>query len=97
MATDLIANGPGIGSGLAGALQRRMNRFLLQSAADGAWSPLFAATSPDARPSIYYGPDRMLGLNGSPTVARMSSRARNAVDARRLWDVSEQLTGAKFA
>jgi NAD(P)-dependent dehydrogenase (short-subunit alcohol dehydrogenase family) len=96
-ATDLIPNGPGIGSGLGGAIQRRFNNLILQSAADGAWSQLFAATSPDARSSTYYGPGRMLGLNGPPTVARMSARARNAADAKRLWEISEQLTGTKFA
>jgi NAD(P)-dependent dehydrogenase (short-subunit alcohol dehydrogenase family) len=96
-ATELIPNGPGVGNGLVGALQRRMNALLLQPAAHGAWAQLFAATSPDAKPSTYYGPSQWLGLKGPPTVARMSARARNAADAARLWEVSEQLTGVKFA
>ena len=96
-ATDLIPNGPGAGSGLMGALQRRFNRMILQPAADGALPQLFAATSPDAQASTYYGPNGWFGLSGLPTVARMSRRARNARDARTLWEISEKLTGMAFA
>ncbi len=92
-ATDLIPNGPGAG----GALQRMFTGFLLQSAADGAWPQLFGATAPDAKGATYYGPSRFLSLKGPPKVTAMSARARNARDAKRLWEVSEKLTGVTFA
>ncbi len=94
--TDLVDNGPGRRTGLAGAIERRFMEFIAQSPADGAWPQLYAATAPDAQPATYYGPRRWLGLKGPPTVARMSARARNAADAARLWEVSEQLAGVTF-
>jgi NAD(P)-dependent dehydrogenase (short-subunit alcohol dehydrogenase family) len=96
-ATDLIPNGPGVRTGgIVGWLTPRLNGLLLQSPADGALPQLFAATAPDARPSVYYGPQHRLGLKGPPGPARMSKRARNAADAVRLWEVSEKLAGVSF-
>jgi hypothetical protein len=94
--TDLVANGPGHRTGLMGAIEARFMAIIAQSPADGAWPQLFAATSPDAQPSTYYGPSRWLGLKGVPTVANMSGRARNVRDAKRLWEVSEKLAGVTF-
>jgi NAD(P)-dependent dehydrogenase (short-subunit alcohol dehydrogenase family) len=94
--TDLVANGPGHRTGLMGVIEARFMNFIAQSPADGALPQLFAATSPDAQASTYYGPRSWLGLKGAPTVASMSGRARNASDAKRLWEVSEKLTGVSF-
>ncbi|MEJ0028672.1 MAG: SDR family oxidoreductase [Rhizomicrobium sp.] len=91
-ATELIPNGPGTGGWMAAT-----SKWLLQPAADGALPQLFAATSPDAKPSAYYGPQKFFGLNGPPGLARLSRRARDPEVAARLWDVSEKLTGASFA
>jgi NAD(P)-dependent dehydrogenase (short-subunit alcohol dehydrogenase family) len=96
-ATELIPNGPGRQRGLLGWIEPYANRLLLQPAADGAWPQLFAATSPNAKGGTYYGPSRWLGLWGPPTMARMSRRARSDRDAKRLWEMSEKLTGVKFA
>jgi NAD(P)-dependent dehydrogenase (short-subunit alcohol dehydrogenase family) len=41
----------------------------------------------------YYGPSRRLELVGPPAPARIPRRARDQATARRLWAVSEQLTG----
>jgi hypothetical protein len=37
------------------------------------------------------------GCLGPPGPARSSAASRNAGVAKRLWDVSEQLTGVRFA
>lgn len=95
--TDLVANGPGYRSGVMGRIERAFMNVIAQSPADGARPQLFAATAPSAKPSIYYGPDRWLGLKGHPTVARMSRAARSKTDAQKLWDASEKLTGVTFA
>jgi NAD(P)-dependent dehydrogenase (short-subunit alcohol dehydrogenase family) len=94
--TDLVANGPGHRTGLMGGIEARFMAIIAQSPADGALPQLMAATAPDAKPGTYYGPSRWLGLKGPPVIARMSRRARNERDARKLWEVSENLTGVKF-
>ncbi len=58
---------------------------------------LEAATSPDAAPAGYYGPDGFLGLTGASHRAREPKAARNAADAARLFDESAKLSGVTFA
>jgi NAD(P)-dependent dehydrogenase (short-subunit alcohol dehydrogenase family) len=93
--TDLIPNGPGT-KGLNYQFSRVLALFLSQSPAEGALPTLFAATAAEARPGGYYGPNGTFELIGTPGVARSSRRAQDKVVAQRLWDVSEQLTGATF-
>src|SRR5262245_38056216 len=69
-----------------------------QDAAHGALPTLFAATSPDAVGDGYYGPSGFLEMTGGGvTTARRSKRARSEADATRLWTISEELTGVRFA
>jgi NAD(P)-dependent dehydrogenase (short-subunit alcohol dehydrogenase family) len=94
--TELIANGPGLNS-----LSSRIGSLLVapwasQSPADGALPQLFAATSPDAKPSGYYGPGRLMELVGPPAPARISTAAQDPAAAKHLWDVSEALTHVRF-
>ncbi len=67
--------------------------FLSQSAAAGALPTLLAATSPEARGGVMYGPDGFYEMKGPPTLARIVPAARDKAVWRRLWEVSEQLTG----
>ena len=67
-----------------------------QPAAAGALPPLYAATSPDAEPNAFYGPDKLWGLRGAPTRTGYRKAAGNAALRRRLWAESETLTGVKF-
>jgi NAD(P)-dependent dehydrogenase (short-subunit alcohol dehydrogenase family) len=92
--TDLLHNAPGRGSPMA--LARSLLWFLFQPAAQGALPTLFAATSPDARPGGYYGPDRWSETRGYPTEARIPPQALDEAVAARLWDASLALTGARF-
>lgn len=93
--TDLVTNGPG-DSGLLGFLQRVVGPVFSQSAAAGAWPTLLAATSPDAQPSAYYGPDGFYEMKGPPVHARIYPQATDAAVAAKLWDVSTRLTGVKW-
>jgi NAD(P)-dependent dehydrogenase (short-subunit alcohol dehydrogenase family) len=93
--TDLIANGPGTRSLLA-CLSLSLGSVVSQSASDGALPTLFAATSPEVQPAGYYGPRGFFGLRGRPTLSIPARRARDRNVARRLWEVSEQLTGVRF-
>jgi NAD(P)-dependent dehydrogenase (short-subunit alcohol dehydrogenase family) len=92
--TDLISNGAGRLS-LYG-LVRVFLWFLFQPAARGALPTLFAATSPHAAGGAYYGPDKLGETRGAPALAKIPPQAGDARAAARLWDVSEQLTGATY-
>jgi NAD(P)-dependent dehydrogenase (short-subunit alcohol dehydrogenase family) len=93
--TDLLHNAPGRWSTMG--LTRSLLWFLFQPASRGALPTLFAATSPDAEPGAYYGPDRLSETRGFPTQANIPSMALDEAAAARLWNVSEQLTGTTIA
>ncbi len=79
------------GTGLTNRGARLVMPISTQSAANGALPAVRAATDPEARGGEFYGP-RWL-MMGRPVRETPSRRARRVDDARRLWDLSEQLTG----
>jgi NAD(P)-dependent dehydrogenase (short-subunit alcohol dehydrogenase family) len=93
--TELIPNGPGTG-GLKGVGMKVLGSFMGQSAAAGALPTLFAATSPEAAPNGYYGPNGFYELKGPVAPAKVFPQAKDEAVARKLWEVSEQLTGVKW-
>jgi NAD(P)-dependent dehydrogenase (short-subunit alcohol dehydrogenase family) len=68
------------------------NRVIAQSDAMGALPTLFAATQ-ELPGNAFVGPDGFAEQRGHPTVVGRSKAARNAEDARLLWERSEELTG----
>jgi NAD(P)-dependent dehydrogenase (short-subunit alcohol dehydrogenase family) len=92
--TELLNNAPGRNSFQSWA--RNNLTFLFQPADRGALPTLFAATSPSARAGGYYGPNGMGEVRGWPAPARLPSAAEDRETARRLWEVSQQLTGLKI-
>jgi len=93
--TDLIPNGPGTG-GPKGMAMKALGSFMSQSAAAGALPTLFAAASADAKPAGYYGPNGFYELKGAVAPAQVFPQAKDQAVAKKLWDVSEQLTGVKW-
>jgi NAD(P)-dependent dehydrogenase (short-subunit alcohol dehydrogenase family) len=73
-----------------------VNRTYAQSAEMGALPILYAATVPDLPGGSFVGPDGIGEGRGYPKLVHGSSRAYDAEVARRLWSVSEQLTGVSF-
>jgi NAD(P)-dependent dehydrogenase (short-subunit alcohol dehydrogenase family) len=73
-----------------------LNRVYAQSAERGALPTLFAATAAIPGGS-FVGPDGFQEMRGEPKVVRPTRAARDPETARRLWDVSEELTGVEFA
>jgi NAD(P)-dependent dehydrogenase (short-subunit alcohol dehydrogenase family) len=67
--------------------------MMLNSAAQGAWPALQAATAPDAQRGGYYGPQGLGELRGMSGPATRSKAANDPALARRLWDVSIAMTG----
>jgi NAD(P)-dependent dehydrogenase (short-subunit alcohol dehydrogenase family) len=72
------------------------NRVFAQSEEQGAWPTLYAATTPDLPGGSYVGPDGFLEQRGKPKLVGSSGRARDEDTARRLWEVSEELTGVNY-
>jgi NAD(P)-dependent dehydrogenase (short-subunit alcohol dehydrogenase family) len=67
-----------------------------QNAAMGALPVLRAATDPGVLGGQYYGPRGFLGARGYPALAHSSRRSHDTAIQRRLWTVSEELTGVTF-
>lgn len=70
-------------------------RVFAQTSEQGALPSLFAATQ-DLPGASYIGPDGRGELRGSPTLVGRSAAASDPTLARRLWEVSEELTGTGF-
>ncbi|MEV0406484.1 SDR family NAD(P)-dependent oxidoreductase [Actinoallomurus sp. NPDC050550] len=77
-------------------LERAFGSLLAQSAAMGALPTLRAATSPEVQGGQYYGPDGFGQTKGHPRLVGSSRRSHDVAAQRRLWAVSEDLTGVTF-
>jgi len=71
------------------------NRLLAQDADGGALPTLYAAVA-DIPGNSFAGPGGFMEQRGAPKLVERSDVAKDAGVARRLWDVSEELTGARF-
>ncbi|WP_420031868.1 oxidoreductase [Streptomyces sp. cg28] len=69
---------------------------LAQKPADGALPVLYAATEPGVRGGEFVAPGGKGELRGSPARVEAAPRATDAATGRRLWEVSERLTGVRF-
>ena len=78
------------------ALWRALNVFLAMPARKGAAPTLFAATDPEAAGHPYWGPTGFIEMRGWTGRARINPKARDEEVARRLWQVSEDLTGVSY-
>jgi NAD(P)-dependent dehydrogenase (short-subunit alcohol dehydrogenase family) len=72
------------------------NRLIAQSDEMGALPTLFAATEPGLAGGTYVGPDGIGEQRGHPKPVSASRAARDEQLARRLWEVSEEMTGMRF-
>ncbi|HEV8276290.1 MAG TPA: oxidoreductase [Streptosporangiaceae bacterium] len=71
-------------------------RVMTQKAAMGALPTLRAATNPGVLGGQYYGPGGFFGARGYPRLAKSSRQSHDTAIQRRLWTVSEELTGVTF-
>jgi NAD(P)-dependent dehydrogenase (short-subunit alcohol dehydrogenase family) len=73
------------------------SRIFAQSAEMGALPVLYAATYPNLEGGAHIGPSRFFEARGYPKPgAGSSAAARDEEVARKLWEVSEALTGVRF-
>ncbi|SCX22921.1 SDR family NAD(P)-dependent oxidoreductase [Mycolicibacterium fluoranthenivorans] len=93
--TELMRHTPG--NGLPGF--STLSGLVTNSPAVGALATLRAATDPAVRGAQYYGPSlpvASFGLVGYPELVTSSAQSHDADLQRRLWAVSEELTGVTF-
>ncbi|WP_419995528.1 oxidoreductase [Streptomyces boninensis] len=92
-ATSLLR--PAGRSRLRHRLENAVVRVVAQSDEGGARPTLYAATA-DVPGNAYAGPSGFLERRGEAELVGRSARAKDGAVARRLWAVSEELTGAAF-
>lgn len=95
-ATNLQTTGPRDGQAPSARQQKATERFM-QGVDQGILPSLYAATSPDATPGGYYGPNGFLEVRGLPAPARLPRGARDVNAPVLLWEASERLTGVRYA
>jgi NAD(P)-dependent dehydrogenase (short-subunit alcohol dehydrogenase family) len=72
------------------------NKVLAQSAEMGALPTLYAATVEDLPGGSFVGPDGPGEMRGHPHVVSAAGKAYDEDAQRRLWQVSEELTGVTY-
>ncbi|WP_084224304.1 oxidoreductase [Kitasatospora cheerisanensis] len=93
-ATGLQTSSP---TGLVKLLFGRVLSPLAQAPERGALPQLFAAAAPEALAGQFIGPRGPAELRGAPTVVRVAPAADDPATGRRLWELSERLTGVRYA
>jgi NAD(P)-dependent dehydrogenase (short-subunit alcohol dehydrogenase family) len=71
------------------------NRTVAQDEEHGALPTIYAALA-DVPGDSYAGPGGLMEMRGQPKLVDRSDAAKDTTVARRLWDVSEELTGVRF-
>lgn len=66
---------------------------IFNSAAQGAWPTLQAAAGPNVLPGEFYGPQQFGEARGPSGISSRTALSREPITARRLWDVSVEMTG----
>lgn len=74
----------------------KIARGIMQSAAKGALPQIRASVDANVKGGDYFGPNGIGELFGFPVLVSPTKAAMNIEDAKRLWAVSEQLTGVRF-
>jgi hypothetical protein len=102
--TNLQISGPSHGRDKPALMQRlyttswRFAPFLWQEIDEGILPALYAAATPQAEGGVFYGPRGFYeAAGGGVAPAKVPSPARNQDDCRRLWELSEQLTGVVYS
>jgi NAD(P)-dependent dehydrogenase (short-subunit alcohol dehydrogenase family) len=91
-ATNLQSSGPAMPQWFINPLNTCFGMRLEK----GALSQIYAAVSEEVEKGGYYGPDGFYEIWGYPGRAQEAPAANDQETAKKLWEVSEQLTGVKY-
>ena len=69
---------------------------IAQSDEMGALPSLYAATVPEVTSGAYVGPSGLGEARGHPKLVGSTRASRSEEDAKRLWEISEELTGVSY-
>lgn len=92
--TNLLITGAGRWS--VPGIARTFLPFLFQPSSQGALPTLYAATSPDAKGGLYYGPNKMSETRGFPSIAKIPAQAQDVNVSLKLWETSQELAKCNF-
>jgi NAD(P)-dependent dehydrogenase (short-subunit alcohol dehydrogenase family) len=90
--TELMRHLPG--TGLPGVM--KLAGLITNSPAVGALATLRAATDPSVAGGQYYGPSGFNEMIGHPVLVDSNAKSHDVAVQKRLWTVSEELTGVKY-
>ncbi len=101
--TNLQISGPSHGRDKPSLMQRlymtswKYAPFLWQEIDEGILPALYGAVTPGAEGGAFYGPRGFYeAAGGGVTEAKVPARAANDDDCKRLWEISERLTGVSY-
>ncbi|MBB4906772.1 oxidoreductase [Actinophytocola algeriensis] len=89
-ATNLQSAGP---TGVGKLILKVTNRVMAQEVEMGALPQVYAAVGADVESGQFWGPDGRKESKGFPTLVEPLDEARDRELGKRLWDISEELTG----
>lgn len=75
---------------------RFLNPILSQKVEKGVLPTLRAATDLNANLGDYFGPSGFMERTGFPVVVKSNAMSHNKNNAKKLWDLSEKLTGVSY-
>ncbi|MGB5485258.1 oxidoreductase [Parasphingorhabdus sp.] len=90
--TELARNFPDV----MVSLFRPLSSLFMNSAAQGAWPTLAAAAGENVESGQYFGPSRNGEWVGPAREVQARSKAKRIEPAKKLWDISEELTGVRY-
>ncbi len=70
--------------------------LVTQSASMGALPSLRAAVDPEVNGNDYFGPGGKRERKGYPVKVESNEASHNEEDSRKLWEISEELTGVRY-
>jgi NAD(P)-dependent dehydrogenase (short-subunit alcohol dehydrogenase family) len=71
--------------------------LLAQSAEKGTLPEVRASVDPEVKGGEYYGPRGFNEMGGYPVLVESTEDSHNLESAKRLWRISEDLTGIKYS
>ncbi|HEY6132314.1 MAG TPA: hypothetical protein VIV27_09850, partial [Halioglobus sp.] len=97
-ATEIIKNSNSslAPSGPISRLFQSLVGVLIPSPVNAARPSVLAACSDSVKSGDYYGPGGFLEIAGKPAKARINPIAKVPANGKRLWELSESMTGVRY-